>query len=762
MKLQLWIAAVLLATPGIAQSADEPKEEKPLTRENVDNYIKARVQSIWARQTSAGHWENVPTGKKAEQVSATGKTALALMGLKAAGVDEQDPRFQKGLAVLNEMSADHTYSRGMRAQLWSMLKDPAYRKLLLKEGDWFLKAIRADGMYSYGPPTGAQEDSKGGDYSNAQYGVLGMWACSDAGYEVPWKYWRLVEENYLRGQTRDGGWHYHQRISGRAKRGAGQRLPEGYGSMTAGGVATMFLIWEKLYVANDRNCAGRVSADLVKSVNAGVEWLGDHFATTHNPLGDGWKRGYTFYYFYGLERVGVASGLKYFGKHDWYREIATAIINGKVSPHADYTRGVSPYGWELMFLCYGRAPVAFNKLKYAGDWNEHPREYAMLCKWLGKTFEEHRNWQIMPIEAPGRDFHDAPILTISGKGRFGFKKDDLDKLRTYLDRGGMIFGEAINNNQAFRLSFGNLCKQLYPHSELVPLDKEHPLYSAHFKLKGTPELMGLSDGIRTTVILSPEEISCDWQRLNLARGKHNFEFGANLVQFASDGGQLWSKEESYWPVDQNKKSAKTVTVGRLMHGGAENTHVWDPTASAGWGRLDIVSRNAGGFGIKTTAVDASREIDPAAVPVLHLTGIGKLNLGENEQLNLKKYVKGGGLLLVDAAGGGEAFDKSFRGQVQAMFGENALTPLPQQPWLGEATDEGKVWYRHLDRLPRVMRALQLLGVNVKDGAADGWNVIYVPNDITYALNGAPASEPVGLSPEAAEKVVLAMLATRAK
>ena len=40
----------------------------------------------------------------------------------------------------------------------------------------------------------------GWDYSNSQYGVLGMWACQQCGFEVPIKYWQAV----------DNGWRQHQ------------------------------------------------------------------------------------------------------------------------------------------------------------------------------------------------------------------------------------------------------------------------------------------------------------------------------------------------------------------------------------------------------------------------------------------------------------------------------------------------------------------------------------------------------------------------
>ncbi len=740
-------AALVVASVPSASAADAAPPSAPVTREAVDELVGKLVKRLWAAQLESGRWEkgDPPRPNRQGEFGGNGvswyggASCAALLALHIAGEDEQDPRFQKGLAGIVELPGNATYLRGMRAMLYARLKDEKYRKLLHADARYLGKGIaESTGHWGYKPATAAWDR---GDSSNTQYGFLGIWVASDRGFEVRDKFWQLLEKTYLGNQCDDGGWTYRPDISKKS----------GYGSMTAAAIANLYVIWENLYVSGAPNCKGRVNPELVKAIERGQAWMAKHFRPDDNPHGWGHNR---FYYYHTLERVGVASGLKYFGEHDWYRQAAGSIL--AVPPPAD---NIVDTAFALMFLCYGRAPVAFNKLKYDGGWNDHPRDLAMLCRYLQSTYEHHFNWQIMPIDAPAQDFHDAPILALSGSAALRLTDPQIARLRGFLDRGGTLFGEAIDNSHTFRLSFANLCRQLYPHSELAPLDREHPLFSAHFKLRGTFGLQGVSDGVRTPVIFSPVEISCDWQRLNIGRRRDLFELGANLVQFASDGGQLWSKEESYWPRELGNKAAKTVAVGRLIHGGADNRHVWDPTRSAGWQRLDILSRNTGGFGIRTVAVDAANPIDPTEIPVLHLTGIGKVNLGENEQRNLKTYVQAGGLLLADAAGGREAFDASFRRLAGEMFGPEALVPLPPQPWLAAAADGGEVWYRHRERLPRARRALEMLGVKA-DG--DRWNVYYFPSDLTYALNGAPATEPVGLAPDSAGDVALEILKSRIK
>ena len=55
-----------------------------------------------------------------------------------------------------------------------------------------------------------------------------------------------------------------------------------------------------------------------------------------------------------------------------------------------------------------------NKLQYAiggkpANWNARRRDGANLARWLGKEMERDLNWQIVNLEVPVEDLHEAPI-----------------------------------------------------------------------------------------------------------------------------------------------------------------------------------------------------------------------------------------------------------------------------------------------------------------------------------------------------------------
>ena len=75
----------------------------------------------------------------------------------------------------------------------------------------------------------------------------------------------------------------------------------------------------------------------------GLQWLeqGDHSLN----YGGGWP-GYTLY---GIERVGLASGFKYFGKHDWYLDGYKTLLSAQKGDGSwDKSHFIKPT-WDTCF-----------------------------------------------------------------------------------------------------------------------------------------------------------------------------------------------------------------------------------------------------------------------------------------------------------------------------------------------------------------------------------------------------------------------------
>ena len=131
-----------------------------------------------------------------------------------------------------------------------------------------------------------------------------------------------------------------------------------------------------------------------------------------------------------------------------------------------------------------------------------------------------------------------------------------------------------------------------------------------------------------------------------------------------------------------------------------------------------------------------------------LTGTDKLVLSDDEQATLKKFVAGGGLLLIDAAGGSKRFADSAEAVVKKMFGAMGLRRLASSAALyhlpGMRID--KVKYRRRTR-SRLMNPKQPQLKAVLVGKRVG--VLFSREDLTAGLVGYPSWPIDGYDPESA-------------
>ncbi|HZK80761.1 MAG TPA: DUF4159 domain-containing protein, partial [Humisphaera sp.] len=450
--------------------------------QQVDAAIDKAVAFLKSQQNKDGNWE---LGKRpkmdggngpSEAAKWGGETAIATYALSAAG-ELQSDNVKRAIEWLENEDIHGTYAVGLRSQVWSFIPvaaqdhDRLFNPALRRDVVFILHScIQRGGNkgfygYAYGQGTGypkfATLDQKGPpegawyDRSNSQYGVFGASALEEAGGEIPQQYWKEEDEAWRHAQLTSGGWNYNN---------AGQNRDASF-TMTAAGIATLLITQNHLL--RDGNqfgfCKGG-AADI--SVENGLRWIDKHIDDAFSSKG-----GFYYYGLYGLERIGVAAGRKYFGTVDWYQAGADAIIRGQ-APNGSFGT-VHDTCFALLFLVYGRAPVMMNKLIYGiaskkqvDPWNERPRDIANLAKWMGKhTRCNFLNWQLVDLKGPADELHDAPILYIAGSEDLSLSDQDVEKLRTFVEQGGMILGNADCGSRFFSPSFEKLGKRMFPKYE---------------------------------------------------------------------------------------------------------------------------------------------------------------------------------------------------------------------------------------------------------------------------------------------------------
>lgn len=277
-------------------------------------------------------------------------------------------------AAINQIHSDMQFAAG-RAIPDSPRIGKEFRGRLEKCIQALLKMKHRDaGRWNYGPdPAGKQWDN-----SNVQFAVLALGLARKRNIEIEPKIWEQVALHFVDGQQKDGplvkdriellpeeeaGEGRRDRVKlvnrerdeekdsksqdekdgkrGRStttstipkavpeigdehlevkSRGWSYRNDKGHGgykwNMSCAGLSSLILA--------DQNLRGKVPADFQAKINRslrdGYGWMMKNWNI--NGGGGGWK----YYGYYSLEKVGDLGGVKKFGKHDWYQELADAII----------------------------------------------------------------------------------------------------------------------------------------------------------------------------------------------------------------------------------------------------------------------------------------------------------------------------------------------------------------------------------------------------------------------------------------------------
>ena len=647
----------------------------PFSEEAVDKAIERGVNYIWSKYKKTGHtrwgnpWEESwyrPDGKHNEKHNIFGGyTALAVYTLLTCDESYQGERMKHAINWLVKNPTKGTYPLALRTQVWAKLPANLGRALLAKES---MKLVRSISQPAKGEPLVANKFRRwgtygyvssgrpgiGGDHSNTQFGVLGVWAAARKNIEIPQGYWELVFKHWVASQNGDGGWGYAS-TPGRNNDTGAMRTKA---TMVPAGLASLFIAIDNIFAAEYVRCGKKFE---VPAIEKGLAWLEKNFKIPPGRV--------DHYNLYGIERVGLASGYKYFGKKDWYKLAATKLINSQ-SGHGGFGYGLADTCFALLFLARGRSPVMFNRLKYDGDWNNRPRALANLTRWASEDFERESNWQIIDLKAPVGEWHDSQMLLITGAKKPKFTDADVAKLRKFVQQGGTILSvaECLPRGKYFDTGMREVYGKMFPQYELTLLKGEHPVYTVRFQLKRPTKIWTVSNGVRVLAFHTTTDLLLAWQTNKHITAAEKFRLAGNISFYANERSRGRPRGASLWPAARPFPPLRAVRVARVKYAGN-----WDPEPLA-WRRFALLMGQKHKTNVTISPVTCA-ELDPKKWPVAAVTGTGRLGLDRVETNALKAYVEGGGTLIIDAAGGSKSFTDSARALLAELWGADALRPV---------------------------------------------------------------------------------------
>ncbi|MEX2141817.1 MAG: DUF4159 domain-containing protein [Pirellulales bacterium] len=800
-------AAQRLGIPG--GNGDEAAA-KGVTAEQVRNAIEQGVNYLKGKQQPSGEWDDY--GQRPG-----GVTCLCALALLNSGVPLEDRSIQRALKAIRDMQPDQTYVVALHTMVLCAAEPAKDAQLIARNVRWLESHQIKDGS-NKGAWTYAAPSSAAGDNSNSQFALLALYEAERAGVQVDAATWRLALAYWESAQNNnDFSWAYEKR--GTRFRG---QLP-GTGSMTCAGVASLIIASGRVGQSNaevkgdEIECCGVQKSD--ERIDKALAWLGNTFTVHNNPSTGDVGGGWIFYYLYGIERVGRLTGQRFVinrngEPHDWYREGAAMFVNiqqptgiwqGGNIVESEELIGTS---FALLFMSKGRRPVVIGKLQHGrtDDWNHHRADVANLTsyaevKWK-HDFPIGLSWQVIDLNrASVEDLLQAPVLFINGSQAPEVSGEQAKRLRDYLDRGGFIFAEATcgtakkpdrsdPNPASFDAGFRKLMEKVFedkPEHRLKLLGPEHPVWRAEQSVPPDQlrPLLGIEYGCRTSVIYAPPpwendpagNLSCYWE---VSAGR-NQKFspkiaaeiagaqaiGINVLAYATNR-ELKSKEENFGlkanETTHDTSDRSVMYLAKLSHPGG-----CDAAPGALPGMLRAIERE---MGVKAAAPSEPIPITSKALFDHHFVfmhGRSAFRFTPAEREQLQKYLSDerGGTLLVDAICANTAFADSFRREMQQMFPEGKLEPIPADHEMFTTTFDGTDLSSVARREPqargegaradaRIRRGPpELEGIKV--GNDGRYAVIFSKYDLSCALEKHDSVECEGYVREDAEKIAINVL-----
>jgi hypothetical protein len=181
----------------------------------------------------------------------------------------------------------------------------------------------------------------------------------------------------------------------------------------------------------------------------------------------------------------------------------------------------------------GRGKLRIASLRHPGGCTAAPRALVNLLQTAGSELKIRVDAESTEINITDPTLFDYHLVFVHGRNAFRLTDAERKQLRTYLERGGMVFANAICASKSFVESFRGEMKAILPDEPLRPIPAGDPLLSTALGgydlstvsrrdpqqrtgkqgpravvRKVPPELEGIKLADRYGVIFSPYDLSC--------------------------------------------------------------------------------------------------------------------------------------------------------------------------------------------------------------------------------------------------------------
>ncbi|MEX0711334.1 MAG: DUF4159 domain-containing protein, partial [Pirellulales bacterium] len=182
---------------------------------------------------------------------------------------------------------------------------------------------------------------------------------------------------------------------------------------------------------------------------------------------------------------------------------------------------------------FERARLYIANVRHSGGWEAAPGALANLLAVVSREAGIRVGTDERDVALSERQLFGYPMVFMHGRNNFQLDAAERKQLRTYVERGGVLFGDAICGSEEFAKAFRREMAAVFPERSLEAIPASHPMFTSQlggFDLKTVsrrdpqrrgpdgplkaavrqvePELEGIKVGERYGVIFSRYDISC--------------------------------------------------------------------------------------------------------------------------------------------------------------------------------------------------------------------------------------------------------------
>ncbi len=660
MKLKVVMVICILSASIVAVSADGTVRET--TDKDIDRAIESAKKFLWNQQQPNGSWEQMRYCYKYHLPSGFPTAVITFALLEAGESYQNDERMARAIKALAEIKTGDLRFRALRVMALSRAvgknKKSPYRKVLKADLKWL-----CGGRGKWG---NAGTEKYGDNFCNHLALTALREAAVNTDLKIPDNIFRRAQGVWVKRQRPDGGWSFSA-LPG-SKMAPDVRI-------TAAGLASMYICQDALGIVSRKTPQQKIMSKAWEYLDKNFN---DKFMNVSSTNSNSSYTGFC------IQQLGMASGEKFINNIDWYAVAASELARprpfGKQFNRNAFWGPLVRAAFELIILARGRLPLTFNKLNYGSEsqWNFHPRDIARFSEYMQKQFERRMRWQIVRINDNVKSLLDSPIMLVGGSDAMELSDQQWQCLKEYTLRGGTLLFVPSGKDKGFLESVRAKLKTLYSaqrklagsHYELNKLPKAHPIYNIAPKIPNGSKkypTWGVSDGTRLLAVICEKDIARAWQYRASKSRRWDFSMGVNIFRYATGRNSLSSRMRPVFTTIGNKPDipiSATMKVGWVKHGGnwCSQPFGLDYLAEKLESENQVRLKIAKGVSLEKDAVEKFE--------LLWMTGSDAFELPAEQIAVLRKYLRSGGMLMLNAVGGSREFHRSAEQMLAKLFADD--------------------------------------------------------------------------------------------